>query len=50
MIFMELCGSTTSFLYLALHCFHQKVIDLSTVYKWQGGVLFLALDLHIHIV
>lgn len=50
MILMELFGTTTPFLHLAFHCFHRKIIDLSTVYKWQGGVLPLALDLHTHIV
>lgn len=50
MILMELFGSTTPSLHLALHRFPQEVIDLSTVYEWQRGVLSLALDLHIHIV
>lgn len=50
MILMELFGTTTPSLHLALHRFHREIIDLSTVYEWQGGVLPLALDLHTHIV
>lgn len=50
MILMELFGITTPSLHLALHRFHREIIDLSTVYEWQGGVLPLSLDLHTHIV
>lgn len=50
MILMELFGTTTPFLHLALHRFHREIIDFSIVYEWQGGVFPLALDLHTHIV
>lgn len=50
MIVMALFGSTNPSLHLALHCFHREMIDLSTVYEWQGGVLLLALDFYTHII
>lgn len=50
MIVMALFGPTIPILYLALADFHCEVIELSTIYKWQGGVLPLALDFHTHVV
>lgn len=50
MILMALFGSNIPALYLALASFHQEIMELSTIYEWQGGVLPLALDLHTHIV
>lgn len=41
---------TISTLYLVLASFYSEIIELSTIYKWQGRVLPLALDFHTHIV
>lgn len=49
-IVVFLFGTTSPTLHLALANFHRDIIDLSIVYKWQPGVLPLALDLHTHIV
>ncbi len=35
---------------MALANFYRKILDLAIVYRWQGGVLPLALDLPTHIV
>lgn len=50
MILMALFDPTISTFYLALAAFLREIIELSTIYKWQGGVLPLALDFHIHII
>ena len=50
MILMALFGPTIPTLYLALAGFHREIIELSTIYEWQGGVLPLALDFHNHVV
>lgn len=50
MILMALFGPTIPTLYLALAGFHREIIELSTIYEWQGGVLPLALDFHTHVV
>ena len=50
MILMALFGPTIPSLYLALAGFHREIIELSTIYEWQGGVLPLALDFHTHVV
>ena len=49
-ILFSLFGTTSPALYLALANFHREIIDLAQVYKWQGGVLPLAIDLHTRIV
>lgn len=49
-ILMVLFGFTIPTFYLALAGFYQEIIELSTIYKWQGGVLLLALDFHMHMV
>ena len=38
MILMALFGPTIPTLYLALAGFHREIIELSTIYEWQGGV------------
>ncbi len=35
---------------LALINFYLKILDLAKVYRWQKGVLPLALEFHTHIV
>ncbi len=47
---MTLFDSTNPTLYLALAAFHWEIIEHSITYKWQGGVLPLALDFHTHVV
>lgn len=50
MIFIEFFSTITPFLHLVLYCFYQKIINLSTIYKWSKNVLFLALNLYTHII
>lgn len=50
MILIALLGPTIHIFYLALAEFYQEIIELSIIYKEQGGTLLLALDFYIHIV
>lgn len=50
MILMALFGPIIPTLYLALGGFHWEIIELSTIYEWQEGVLPFALDFHTHVV
>lgn len=50
MILMALFGLIIPTFYLTLAGFHQKIIELSTIYEWQNDVPLLALDFHTHIV
>lgn len=50
-IMISLFGSTVVPLFrLALANFYHKILDFAKVYRWQEGVLPLALNLHTHIV
>ena len=47
---MMLFSSIIFTLYLALISFYQKIIELSIIYKRQGGVFFLILDFFTYVV
>ncbi len=50
-VIVALFRSTVSLPFtLALADFHRKILDLTKVYRWEGGVLPLALNLHTYIV